>query len=132
MAGKGGKTAGSWKPGQSGNPKGGRKNAPRSLHWHVKQRFSDEDRAKAIDAQIARARSGDEKSLELLAKLGGDAGESTTPTGNVNVLAILGADRELAQRVFAALAMGVRNAGGLGVVRESGGLDSLAAPDDGE
>ena len=133
MAGKGGKTSGSWKPGQSGNPKGGQKNPPRSLHWHVKHLFGDDDRAKAIEAQVTRARAGDEKSLELLAKLGGETHDSGAPIGNVNVLAILaGTDRELTQRVFAAVAMGLRDAGGLGMVREPDQLDSLAAPDDGE
>ena len=133
MAGKGGKTSGSWKPGQSGNPKGGQKNPPRSLHWHVKHLFGDDDRAKAIEALGGRAGAGYKTRLQPRPNGGGQTHDSGAPIGNVNVLAILaGTDRELTQRVFAAVAMGLRDAGGLGMVREPDQLDSLAAPDDGE
>lgn len=140
MAGKGGKRKTSWKKGESGNPKGSSatvRAAAHSLNWHVKQRFSDEDRAQAIDAQVIRARAGDEKSLELLAKLGGETHEPAAAP-NVNILALIAGSpdgRELAQRVFTALTMGGGDAGGLGLVHEQGrrpgeaGLDAVEAPD---
>lgn len=124
MAGKGGRRSTSWKPGQSGNPAGGKAKRPvRSLRWHVDQRFSDEDRARAIDAQITRARAGNGKSLELLAKLGGEvAQQPIARPPDVNVLAIIGEQpggAELVARLFAALPLRAAHPGGLSSVRGS-------------
>lgn len=142
MAGKGGKRSTSWKPGQSGNPKG---KAPgdvqHSLNWHVKHLFGEEERSIAIGAQVVKACAGDERALELLARLGGETHDPTERPTTVNILALLSGQpggRELAQRLFTTLALGAGDAGGLGLVREQergpdeSGLDAVAAPDAGQ
>ena len=139
-AGRGGKRSTSWKKGQSGNPKGSSatvRAGARSLHWHVSQRFNDDDRAQAIDAQIVRARAGDDKALRILAELGGEGVQQAIAPTTVNVLALINAQPDLraaAQRLFAALPLGTGDAGGLGsLLFEAGrnaeaGLDAVASP----
>lgn len=119
-----------WKPGQSGNPAG--RVPRRSMRWHANEYYTDEDREASIKALAKEARKGKAWAIEALCKLLGE-GQAEPAAATINVLQLLtGADPQLAQRAFAALAMGVRDAGGLGVVRQSGELDAVAAPDDGE
>jgi len=93
--------------------------------------MTDGKRGKIADRVVALAEQGSIPHYEIITRT---LGEAVAEQPQLNPIAALvvgdSAVRGLAQGFFAALAMGLRDAGGLGVVREPEALDSLAAPDD--
>lgn len=121
--------------GESGNP-AGRPPGRRSFRKHFEEAFDDSTREKISRSFAAKARAGSIAHFEIALKVLGEGADTQPNAGQGNQFAtlILGdsAARELAQQLFAALAMGVRDAGGSGLVRERAALDSGETSDAGE